>query len=86
MLASASFSVERLSQRLPWKEDSQVFLWNSGSEAVEAAIKVARNSTGKQNIIKMSGAVSDVEISRETRGLKLSAAIYPTVPRPDLRC
>lgn len=27
------------------------FLWNSGSEAVEAAIKLARHSTGKQNII-----------------------------------
>lgn len=50
--------VDRLSQRLPWKDDSHIFLWNSGSEAVEAAIKVARNSTGKQNIIKMSGAVS----------------------------
>jgi acetylornithine/succinyldiaminopimelate/putrescine aminotransferase len=31
------------------------FFWNSGSEAVEAAIKMARAITGKQNIIGMQG-------------------------------
>jgi 4-aminobutyrate aminotransferase-like enzyme len=31
------------------------FFWNSGSEAVEAAIKMARTITGKQNIIAMQG-------------------------------
>lgn len=30
------------------------FLWNSGTEAVEAAIKLARNATGKPNIITMN--------------------------------
>jgi len=32
------------------------FFWNSGSEAVEAAIKLARAATGRQNIITMQGA------------------------------
>ena len=32
------------------------FFWNSGSEAVEAAIKMARIITGRQNIICMQGA------------------------------
>lgn len=32
------------------------FFWNSGSEAVEGAIKMARQATGKQNIICMQGA------------------------------
>ncbi|KAG6856247.1 hypothetical protein H0H87_006106 [Tephrocybe sp. NHM501043] len=31
------------------------FFWNSGSEAIEAAIKIARASTGRQNIIAMQG-------------------------------
>ena len=31
------------------------FFWNSGSEAIEAAIKMARTITGKQNIISMQG-------------------------------
>lgn len=30
------------------------FFWNSGSEAVEAAVKLARMATGKQNIIAMN--------------------------------
>ncbi len=32
------------------------FFWNSGSEAIEAAMKMARLFTGKQNIIAMQGA------------------------------
>ncbi len=32
------------------------FLWNSGSEAVEAAIKMARYITKRQNVIVMHGA------------------------------
>ena len=31
------------------------FFWNSGSEAVEAAVKLARHHTKKQNIIVMQG-------------------------------
>ena len=32
------------------------FFWNSGSEAVEAAIKVARAKTRRNNIIVMQGS------------------------------
>lgn len=31
------------------------FFWNSGAEAVEAAIKLARAATGRQNVIAMAG-------------------------------
>ncbi|PWN37929.1 putative 4-aminobutyrate aminotransferase [Meira miltonrushii] len=33
-----------------------VFLWNSGAEAVEASVKLARAATKKQNIIVMQGS------------------------------
>lgn len=33
-----------------------VFFWNSGSEAVEASIKLAREATGKQNVIVVQGS------------------------------
>lgn len=32
-----------------------VFFWNSGSEAVEASIKLAREVTGKNNVIVVQG-------------------------------
>jgi 4-aminobutyrate aminotransferase len=32
------------------------FFWNSGAEAVEAAVKLARMATGRQNIISMQGS------------------------------
>lgn len=32
------------------------FFWNSGAEAVEAAIKLARMATGRQNVIVMQGS------------------------------
>jgi 4-aminobutyrate aminotransferase len=32
------------------------FFWNSGAEAVEAAVKLARQATGRQNIIAMNGS------------------------------
>lgn len=32
------------------------FFWNSGAEAVEAAVKLARHATGKPNVICMQGA------------------------------
>ena len=31
------------------------FFWNSGAEAVEQSIKIARTATGRQNIITMQG-------------------------------
>ncbi|KAG8826226.1 hypothetical protein FRC19_009459 [Serendipita sp. 401] len=32
------------------------FFWNSGAEAVEQSVKIARSATGRQNIITMQGA------------------------------
>jgi len=33
------------------------FFWNSGSEAIEAALKMSRTITGRQNIIALQGKV-----------------------------
>ncbi|CAI6332087.1 unnamed protein product [Periconia digitata] len=41
---------------LPHKSLDTVFLWNSGAEAVEAAVKLAREATKKPNIIVMQGS------------------------------
>ncbi|KAJ4366846.1 hypothetical protein N0V83_007374 [Neocucurbitaria cava] len=41
---------------LPDKSLDTVFLWNSGAEAVEAAVKLARAATKKPNIIVMQGS------------------------------
>lgn len=47
---------ERLEQIAPFKEEARVFLCNSGAEAVEGAIKMARWYTKRQNIIAFFGA------------------------------
>jgi 4-aminobutyrate aminotransferase len=41
---------------LPHESLDTVFLWNSGAEAVESAVKLARAATKKQNIIVMQGS------------------------------
>ncbi|KAH8712024.1 pyridoxal phosphate-dependent transferase [Phaeosphaeriaceae sp. PMI808] len=41
---------------LPHESLNTVFLWNSGAEAVEAAVKLARAATKKPNIIVMQGS------------------------------
>ncbi|EIW83075.1 acetylornithine aminotransferase [Coniophora puteana RWD-64-598 SS2] len=48
--------IEKLLPMMPDPSLDSFFLWNSGSEAVEASIKMARFITGKQNIISMQGA------------------------------
>ncbi|KAF8885897.1 acetylornithine aminotransferase [Gymnopilus junonius] len=48
--------IERLLTVMPHPTLDSFFFWNSGSEAVEAAIKMARWFTGRQNIICMQGA------------------------------
>ena len=40
---------------MPHPSLDSFFFWNSGSEAVECAVKIARTVTGKQNIIAMQG-------------------------------
>ncbi|KAJ3716654.1 acetylornithine aminotransferase [Lentinula raphanica] len=48
--------IEKLLPEMPHRSLDSFFFWNSGSEAVEAAIKMARVLTGRQNIITMQGA------------------------------
>jgi 4-aminobutyrate aminotransferase len=47
---------EELDRIAPFKEDAKCFLTNSGTEAVEGAIKLARYVTGRQYIIAMMGS------------------------------
>jgi 4-aminobutyrate aminotransferase len=47
---------EKLDAIAPFKEDAKSFLTNSGAEAVEAAMKLARYHTGKQQFIAFYGA------------------------------
>ncbi len=46
---------EKLSQLAPFSEQASVFLTNSGTESVEAAIKLARFHTGRSNFIGFLG-------------------------------
>lgn len=47
---------ERLARLAPAGDDWQTFLTNSGTEAVEAAIKLARHHTGRSHLIAFRGA------------------------------
>ena len=47
--------IEKLLPMMPDPSLDSFYFWNSGSEAVEAAIKMARIMTGRQNIIAMQG-------------------------------
>jgi 4-aminobutyrate aminotransferase len=47
---------ERLASTRPFKEEAKIFLANSGTEAVEAAVKLARQHTGRQQFIGFYGA------------------------------
>jgi 4-aminobutyrate aminotransferase len=47
---------EELDRIAPFVEGARSFLTNSGTEAVEGAIKLARYATGRQNIIAMIGS------------------------------
>ncbi len=47
---------ERLAAIAPFEEPARVFLTNSGTEAVEGAIKLARHHTGRPAIIAFEGA------------------------------
>lgn len=46
----------RLAERAPGEGPKRVFLANSGAEAVEAAFKLARHHTGRQQVIAFRGA------------------------------
>ncbi|KAF5340507.1 hypothetical protein D9757_014671 [Collybiopsis confluens] len=47
--------IERLLPAMPHPSLDSFFFWNSGTEAVEGALKMARVLTGRQNIIAMQG-------------------------------
>src|SRR5256886_2358732 len=61
---------ERLAQLAPGPSKKRVFLSNSGTEAVEGAIKLARHSTGRPAIIGFLGAFH----GRSYGGLSLTAS------------
>src|SRR6266516_4513870 len=61
---------ERLAQLAPGPSKKRVFLSNSGTEAVEGAIKLARHSTGRPAIIGFLGAFH----GRTYGGLSLTAS------------
>lgn len=42
--------IEKLLPLMPHKSLDTAFFWNSGAEAVEASIKLARHATKKQNV------------------------------------
>ncbi|EXJ92621.1 4-aminobutyrate aminotransferase [Capronia epimyces CBS 606.96] len=48
--------VQSLIPLMPHKSLDTFFFWNSGSEAVEAAVKLARHATKKPNVIVMQGS------------------------------
>jgi 4-aminobutyrate aminotransferase len=48
--------IEQLLPLMPHPSLDTFFFWNSGSEAVEAAVKLARHATRRQNIIVMQGS------------------------------
>lgn len=74
---------ERLNEVAPMKEDVGVFLCNSGTEAVEAAIKLARYATGRHRFVGFLGAFH----GRSMGSLSFTASkftqqerFFPTMP------
>ncbi|WP_369045667.1 aspartate aminotransferase family protein [Sinomonas sp. P10A9] len=73
---------EMLGEVLPTGLDS-VFYANSGSEAVEAAIRLARMATGRPNIVVFQGGFHGRTVaaaSLTTAGTRFSAGFSPLMP------
>ena len=71
--------VERLGEVLPERLDSMFFV-NSGSEAVEASVRLARHATGKPNIVVFQGGFHGRTMgaaAMTTSGTKFRAGIGP---------
>ncbi|GAA5799480.1 pyridoxal phosphate-dependent transferase [Helicostylum pulchrum] len=66
--------IEGLLPRMPSPKLDTFFFWNSGSEAVEAAVKIARHATKKQNIIVFQGSYHGRTFG--TMALTTSKTIY----------
>ncbi|HEY1973469.1 MAG TPA: aminotransferase class III-fold pyridoxal phosphate-dependent enzyme [Pseudonocardia sp.] len=72
----------RLGDVLPVGLDS-VFYLNSGSEAVEAAVRLARHATGRQNIVVFQGSFHGRTMGAAaltTAGTKFRAGLGPLMP------
>ncbi len=63
---------EKLDEIAPFEEDAQVFFSNSGAEAIETAIKLARYTTKRQYFISFQGAFH----GRTIGALSLTASKY----------
>ncbi|MER7082997.1 aspartate aminotransferase family protein, partial [Saccharopolyspora kobensis] len=73
---------ERLGEVLPEGLD-RLFYVNSGSEAVEAAVRLARQATGRQNIVALQGGFHGRTMGAgalTTSGTKVRAGIGPMMP------
>ncbi|TPJ59236.1 4-aminobutyrate--2-oxoglutarate transaminase [Mesorhizobium sp. B2-7-1] len=64
---------ERLNGMLPGKFDKKTIFVTTGAEAVENAIKVARNATGRQAVIAFSGGFH----GRTFMGMALTGKVVP---------
>jgi 4-aminobutyrate aminotransferase len=76
---------EKLAEIAPFQAKAQVFLTNSGAEAVEAAIKLARSATGRQQFIAFYGAFHGRTIgalSLTASKYKQKAGFFPLMPLP----
>ncbi|MBK8251308.1 MAG: acetyl ornithine aminotransferase family protein [Polyangiaceae bacterium] len=62
--------MEKLALLAPGSDKKRVFLTNSGTEATEGAIKLARRATGRQNIVAFEGGFH----GRTYAGITLSAS------------
>ncbi|ORZ15363.1 pyridoxal phosphate-dependent transferase [Absidia repens] len=66
--------IEGLKPKMPHSSLDTFFFWNSGSEAVEAAVKLARHATKKQNIIVFQGSYHGRTMG--TMALTTSKTVY----------
>ncbi|ANS77805.1 Gamma-aminobutyrate:alpha-ketoglutarate aminotransferase [Serinicoccus hydrothermalis] len=74
--------VDRMSEVLPAGLDSMFFV-NSGSEAVEAALRLARQATGRPNVITFHGGFHGRTVaaaSMTTSGTKFRSGFAPLMP------
>ncbi|KDN46108.1 hypothetical protein K437DRAFT_223842 [Tilletiaria anomala UBC 951] len=68
--------IKKVLRHVPDRSLDSVLFWNSGSEAVEASVKLARAATGRQNIIVMQGSYHGRTMG--TMAMTKSKTIYST--------
>ncbi|MDE2236729.1 MAG: aminotransferase class III-fold pyridoxal phosphate-dependent enzyme, partial [Elusimicrobia bacterium] len=74
---------QALARSAPGKEKHRVFLSNSGTEAVEGAVKLARKHTGRQYLIAFDGAFhgrSYAAVTLTASKTKYKAGFGPLLP------